>query len=228
MNNLVYEIRTINDFLKLRNLKENETAVIAILNDIDFNGVEFKPINAFSNNIIIYGFDHTISNLTINNGREEHAGLFGEVNSIYVRDLNFVNINVKGGVYSGSLAGEVNKKASVTRSSFLVDVDAEAYAGGIVGVCDDLVVTDTNIKSSVKGYDVVGGLAGMADRAVEVNNIIDSTVNSIGKASGRVVGYLSTEHEEEIKEKLLEEMEHLPVVCSNKEMRILELMIKNR
>ena len=67
-----YEINNVRDFLKIRNLKENETAIISINNDIDFNNVLFTPIKTNNNTIIIDGNNNKITNLKIDNKDQEN------------------------------------------------------------------------------------------------------------------------------------------------------------
>ena len=150
-NNVNYlVINEVNDFLRLRNIKENESMVIVINKNINFNDIEFKPINAKTNNIIIYGLNNKISNLKIDNGQEENTGLFSEVKNLYVRGLEIDNFSIYGGVCTGSLVGNASEYVSVKNSKFNGLIDAEAYAGGLVGTCKKLELENNNINTMVK------------------------------------------------------------------------------
>ncbi len=226
-NNVNYfVINEVNDFLRLRNIKENESMVIVINKNINFNDIEFKPINAKTNNIIIYGLNNKISNLKIDNGQEENTGLFSEVKNLYVRGLELDNFSIYGGVCTGSLVGNASEYVSVKNSKFNGLIDAEAYAGGLVGTCKKLELENNNINTMVKAIDVVGGVVGLADEIVHKNNIVDSKIISKGKAKGLYAGYNSKEKEPYVTYLVEESLKHLPIKCNESEMKLLELIIK--
>ena len=221
-----YEINNVRDFLKIRNLKENETAIISINNDIDFNNVLFTPIKTNNNTIIIDGNNNKITNLNIENKDQENTGIFDKVKNIYVRDLEVDDFNINGGVCTGLLAGQVEHTALINNSKFKGAVLSEAYAGCLFGVTNKLYVLNSNIESYVKGIDVVGGIVGLTSDLKQKNNKVKSIIISKGKAKGNFAGYNSKAAEPYIDKVLKEAIKNLPIECSYEEMKLLEMTLK--
>ena len=223
---VVYYIGNAKDFNKLKYLKSYIMPILVINNDIDFQGIKFDPVDVEKLDVIIKGNNFTFSNLTIDNDRKPNTGLFSKVKSLQVIDLNIVNCNIKGGVNTGSLAGKVDKNVLLYNTSISGIIDCEAYGGIAIGCCDDLTMDKTSIISSVKGYDIVGGVAGMVNSIKSYDNNVKSTVKSVGKAKGDIAGYNSEAESARIAKMAKEAMKNLPPVCTDEEMRILEKMIK--
>ncbi len=216
------------DFQKISDLKDTKELILVIKNDLDFNGIKIIPIAAENINVTIKGNGFSIINLTIDKGNTPCTGLFSEVKSLKVLDLNVLDYNIKGGVHTGSLAGKVDKDVLITNSNFKGNINCEAYGGGVVGSCDELVLNKSSFDTTIKGYDIIGGVSGMVSSALinEVTLKVDS--KAVGKAKGGIAGYNSALESERIAAMTREAMRHLPPICTNEEMKKLELMLKRK
>ena len=178
------------DFEKIRHFRNNSKKFKIVLDkDIVFNR-KFIPIN-YMNEYTIYleGNNHTISNIDIYDPNQE-VGIFTKLDNLYISNLNIIDSYLYGGVLSGIVCGDVEHETCAKNVNLdNVIVSAEAYSGGIVGCTDKLIIEDSTIRSEVHGYDVVGGVAGMANQYYEDNCDIYSTILVIGKAAANNVGY---------------------------------------
>jgi len=227
-NKFIFNISCAQDFEKLRNINKNIDPIIIIRKNIDFAGYKFKPIDAEKFDITIKGNNFTLYNLKIDSNREPNVGIFSKVNSIDVENLNLLDFNIKGGVNTGSLVGRVEKDVEIKNSTFTGTINCEAYGGGIIGSCDDLILEDTKISSKVIGYDIVGGVVGLVDKVRLNNSEIKSTVKSVGKANGTVAGYNTEKEAERVARMTIEAVKHLPVICTEEEMKRLEMTLKRK
>lgn len=223
---VVYIIKDVKDFEKLRNIKYYVNPIIVIDNDIDFKNAKFTPIDAEKFDVVINGGNYTLGNLTINDRNSDNVGLFSKVNSLVVSDLSLINFNIKGGVNTGSIAGKVKQNATINKSVFSGIIDAEAYAGGVVGSCEDITLNDSIVVTSVKGYDIIGGVAGMVSQLDLNNTHIRCTAKGVGKAVYSDAGYNSRRENDRIQYMLKEALSKQPVECSEKEMKKLARLLK--
>lgn len=178
------------DFEKLRRYQNKDKTFKIIINkDIDFK-FKFIPLNTFEEyTIYIDGKNHTLSNINISVVNEK-VGIFTRVNNLYVNNLIINNSHLYGGVLSGIICGDVEHETKLNNITLdNVVVSSEAYGGGAVGYSDKLTIEDSFIRTEVHGYDVVGGVAGMANDYTEKNSDIKSTLLAIGKAVDNSVGY---------------------------------------
>ena len=193
-----FQIDSQSDFDNIRELVEGRTfsskIFINIRKDILFEGT-FKPIDASFFDVTINGNNHTLTGLRVNHigydrDKLDNTGMFSSVNSLEVHDLKVENSYIYGGVKCGTFAGHVENDVLLDQVT-LDDViaNSEAFCGGAVGRCANLNVFNCDFNVSVYGHDVVGGVAGMANKFTEENNNIDAKGISIGKAIGNETGY---------------------------------------
>ncbi len=186
------------DFSLLNNYKNKDKIIkIYINSDIDFKSI-FKSIKGLNEyTIYIYGNNHILSHICINSS-EDMAGIISSCKNLYVKDLNITNSSLIGRVLSGIICGNVENEV-VLDNVHLTDtvVASEAYGGSVVGFCDELSIYDSEINAEVRGFDVVGGVAGMANSLTEFNNNIKCTIFGVGKALGNEVGYCERKYKKE-------------------------------
>lgn len=186
------------DFESIRKLVEgryfSNKMIIDINKDILFDG-KLIPIDARDFDIVINGHSHTLIGLRVNftgSDRDnlDNSGIFSKANSLNVYDLNIENAYIYGGVKCGTFAGHVEGDVLLERVNLDdVIVNSEAFAGGAVGRCNSLEVSDSKFNVSVYGHDVVGGVAGMATKYIHENNEINTEGIAVGKAIGNETGY---------------------------------------
>ncbi len=116
----------------------NPSGSYGLASDIDLSGENWTPIcqsvfTPFSG--MLYGRGHTISNLTVDTHGGSFAGLFGCLVGATITELRLVNPVVKGGSYTGILAGQIQDGTAIRDCSTLgAEVAATGnYAGMLIG-----------------------------------------------------------------------------------------------
>ena len=113
----------------------------------------------------IDGKNHTISNLTIKNG-PKGTGFIGYITSGYIKNLNFINADIKGDVWVGVIAGYATvpiENCHVLSGS----VYANTRCGGIAAYCSKTItgcknyasISDKENYASMQ-YSRIGGIVG--------------------------------------------------------------------
>ncbi|MBQ9267644.1 MAG: hypothetical protein IJ217_05150 [Clostridia bacterium] len=163
-------------------LRSNPSATFYLSNNIDMgayaSGEGWEPVASFSGTFD--GRNYTISNLTINRPTSTYSGLFGQVTSkAVIKDVKFEKVNVRGGNYTGALAGSCSTNIeNIKITDGNVDSTAE-HVGALVGAFDAGTITDCVVENVyVSAYGSVGGLIGT----------LNSGTVTRSSASGRVVG----------------------------------------
>ncbi len=141
-----------------------------LTNDIDMSGVEnFDPIGTEDDDFCgtFDGGGHVISNLNVDTGEEDYAGLFGCVGSGgTVKNLG-VEGTVKGGDYVGGLVGWLSDEATLESCYFKGTVSGVENVGGLVGYSGDRGCCGGSSQilycyhiGNVNGSKNVGGIVG--------------------------------------------------------------------
>ena len=128
---------------------------------------------------IFNGNDKYIKGITVNTPSAAGVGLFGYIfQPAEIRNLTLKNCSFTGNFEVGAIAGA--SSGSATNSTFgIYDCTVEStvkvtavtttiesedypgtYAGGIIGFCGSLTVSDCTSAATVKGDESVGGIAG--------------------------------------------------------------------
>ena len=121
-------------------------------------GKGWTPINyGIGNPIVFEGNGNTISNLFINVGRGESAGLFGSINGAIVRNLGLLSVDASGQGTAGGLAAVNSGK--IHGSYAHGSVSGQFAVGGLAGDNHGMI-TDSHTTGTVLGGSAVGGLVG--------------------------------------------------------------------
>jgi len=149
----------------------------------DGNG---NVVNAFTGTF--EGLGNTISNLTVNIGANNYAGLFGYTVGT-IRDIGIVGGSVTGGGYTGGLAGESSFGGTITNSSATGTVSASgSYVGGLAGRSYGSITNSFAAGNvSVSGGNYVGGLVGGNAGTLDS----DSATGAVSTGNGEFVGGLA-------------------------------------
>ncbi|MBR5279351.1 MAG: hypothetical protein IKU26_00080 [Clostridia bacterium] len=196
---LIWLAKQINE--KGRNFNEY---TLSITEDIDLQGYEWTPIGNATNkfNGSFDGGGKTISNLYVNNGKNNNAGLFGFVqgdksNKIEIKDVILENVEVKGGWRIGGLIGSCGSYTTVSDITMkgLVKIEGYSDAGAIVGGnCKNINNITINVEegSYVQStVGTVGGVIGLLTENYHAENItsnIDVIATDVVKANNPGVG----------------------------------------
>ncbi|MBN2019814.1 MAG: hypothetical protein JW749_06275 [Sedimentisphaerales bacterium] len=121
---------------------------------------EFQPIGNSSAQFtgVFDGAGHTISNLIINTGSANYAGLFGYISGGQVSCFGLVNPIISGGDYVGAIAG----RNSGTLTQCWVrggSVSGDEYVGGLVGY-NAYSIKNCYTQADTTGNLYIGGLIG--------------------------------------------------------------------
>lgn len=132
---------------------------VILKNDIDLNGIAFKPIPIFSGNFD--GKGHTISGLYLNE-KGSQQGLFRYIEEgAIVKNLNVVGKVIPDGskTYLGGIAGK--NRGTLSQCTFSGTVDGAHYVGGLVGTNEATgKLVDCKVDGIIDGKSAIGGLAG--------------------------------------------------------------------
>jgi hypothetical protein len=167
---------------------------ITLTSDIDISGKEWIPIGIFDGenygqyfNGTFDGGGHTITGLTIKNGKEA-VGLFGDVayNAV-IKNINLTGVSVNGTYYVGGLIGW-NSGGEVRNCKVIGTVDGSSdNVGGLVGWNAGGVILSSSAEGTVTGKKDVGGLVG--DNWGEIEDCVASaSVVAKNANAGGLVG----------------------------------------
>ena len=197
---------------------------ITLAKDITLTEV-WTPIGNYSNQYTgtFDGNDHAISGLTIDQSGTRYVGLIGCIAlGGAVKNLKLTNVNVSGNMSVGAVAGwndgtisgcsvSGNIKGSqsvggvvghtygnVTDCSvegMVIGTNKISQTGGIVGVADNVHVTECHSSAIVEGISYVGGIVGMGNgsniTACYATGEVKATIASGEANAGGVVGYIT-------------------------------------
>jgi len=180
----------------------------------------FDPIGGLSPDSFGGTFDgqnHKITNLYINRPTENFVGLFGAVNYAEIRDVQLVDVEIRGNMNVGGLFGFVSwfseiylcsvisitgivegeenvggligyfNSGSVEGCSADVDVDSNGRGGGLIGYQEFGSVYNSFAKGDVFGATYAGGLIGINNGDPVYNSY--ATGNVEGNIAGGLIGY---------------------------------------
>ena len=191
----------VDDLDSIRFVPRGSRVVVILKNDIDYNnpesykdkkvyykeGSSFKPITREGISVIIYGRGHKIENLSVNSYLG-NTGMFSKLENLYLRNVSFDNMSVKGRVSVGGVVGEVTGKLDVKTSGFSGNVEGESFVGGIAGVAEDVSITGSTSITEIKGEEFVGGVVGLVRHINYDDTAIYSQIDSVGSLTGRYYG----------------------------------------
>ena len=158
------------------------------LSDTDEDGVtdsNFTPIgygdesDGKSFNGVFDGNGHYIKGITVNTPSAAGVALFGyiahpaEIRNLTLKDCSFTG-NFEVGAIAGASSGSATNstfgiydctvESTVKVTAVTTTIESEdypgTYAGGIIGFCGSLTVSDCTSAATVKGDESVGGIAG--------------------------------------------------------------------
>jgi len=110
---------------------------------------------------VFNGNNNYIKGLKINREEENGVaiGLFGAVIYSEIKNLNLIEIDIKGKYSVGGLVGLL-LESSLKNSYSNGKVKGFGFVGGVVGGVDESVITSSYSDCNVEGIEFVGGLAG--------------------------------------------------------------------
>ena len=175
---------------------------IMLTGNIDMSGVDYTPdsSNAFSG--VFDGNGYYISNLRVNS--TAGGGLFGGLDGAVVRNIGFVNADIKAAGVVGVLAAVASNSTIsnvYVKDSSVNTADAGAYGvGALIGVIQgDVTINNIVVENTSIGGNAVavgGVVGGVFDGNLSISNsaVVDITLNKgdITVGMGGFVGYVSS------------------------------------
>jgi hypothetical protein len=153
-----YEISTCQ---QLQNMSKDLDAYYELVSDVDCSGFDYSSVGDDSNRFtsVLDGQNHTVNNLTINEGYSDYVGLIGYLGSGgEVKDVGVVNADITGSYYVGGLVAY--NSGSVSGSYSTGSISGSYYpVGGLVGY-NSGSVSGSYSTGSNSGDREVGGLVG--------------------------------------------------------------------
>lgn len=170
MKTKVLFVKDIEEFNELRNLDGDVRATVILLDDLDFKGKKFAPIEFNGNvDLILRGFGMNISNMDIISDKN-NCGIFANVNNLNIKDVNFFNIYTVGKNNTGSIVGSVNNKLTLIHSKIISKVNGENMVGGICGTAKKVKIVDSLIATKVSALSKSGLALGACESFKDHNN----------------------------------------------------------
>jgi len=132
------------------------------------------------------GGGYSISNLYVNQSFGNDIGLFGHVHENgTVNNIKLHDVNIKGHLLVGGLAGSVNSQTTLSESYVSGEVKGNHYVGGLVGSSrGDIENSKTEGKIS-SDYSIVGGLVGQSRENIS-NSYSTARVDAKERVGGLV------------------------------------------
>ena len=135
---------------------------------------------------VFAGFNHVISNLTVNYANNSNIGLFGYTSSgALIRDVGLSGGTVNGTDYVGQLVGF--NQGTISNSYATGTASDQHYLGGLVGN-NTGTITSSYATGAVSSLNkIVGGLVGLNSGTIS-NSYATGTVTGPNKMIGGLVG----------------------------------------
>jgi|GEM_PF-1391206 len=161
----------INNATELSQMRSAPAGHYRLMQDIDLTGYDYgdgggwKPIGGngseFKGSFDGNGF--VIRNMTINRPNDNNVGLFGAVQNATITNVHVTNVNVKGQMYVGGIAGFLDL-STISRSSVQGLVSGAVDVGGLVGYNSLSNISDSyaagHVAAKAGAVDSIGGLVG--------------------------------------------------------------------
>ncbi|OQB37942.1 MAG: hypothetical protein BWY09_01478 [Candidatus Hydrogenedentes bacterium ADurb.Bin179] len=160
-----YQIGTVAGWTTLADESGDWDKQFILMNDLDFDGVEVKPIGTSSLPFtgLFNGDGHATHNVLINVPVSNYVGLFGCVGAGgEIRGLGVEAVSVTGNGFVGGLAGSVDG-GTVTLCYATGAIVGDWFAGGLVGENKSGTVASCYAACAVSGDGDIGGLVGRID-----------------------------------------------------------------
>lgn len=169
----------------------NQSQYYKLANDIGLTG-NWTPIELYTSYPIVSYFDgdgHTIYGLQVS-GSSNNAGLFSNLRSATVNNLNIMGTSISGGNFVGALAGNVvESTVSNVRVHMSGGVSGLQLVGGVIGKAYASSISNIAYYSegTVSGTSYCGGAIGGAESTAVEKVFVQSDTN-FSNIGGGVIG----------------------------------------
>ncbi|WP_248515003.1 hypothetical protein [Salinarchaeum laminariae] len=138
---------------------------------------------------------HEIRNLRvrIDQSQFDGAGLLGNLQNGSVRNLHLLNVDVRGGDFTGGLVGMASEGGQISRVTVSGIVDGASNVGGVIGGTStgvdpeaDVVISETVSHADVQGESKVAGILGQSSGDPVHNSVAAGSVQGSNNVAGIV------------------------------------------
>ena len=185
------KIATAADFDKIRKNPQGDFVLVA---DIDFAGVDFRPIPNFSGSID--GQNHWVKNLTYINNDANKIGLIGVFSGSFIKNIGFMNIYLSGNAdvaIIGKTEGPAVIEQVVVSESY---IEGRDHVASFVGNIDGNATIKnclSNARIQTREYQA-GGIGGVINHGTVENCLFCGTINSYRATNiGGIVSLLDSD-----------------------------------
>lgn len=170
MKTKVLFVKNIDEFNELRKIDGDARVTVILLDDLDFKGQNFEPIDFDGKvDLILRGFGMNINNVNILS-EEDNVGIFKKLNNLNIKDVNFFNIHVNGKSNTGSIVGRVDNKLTLIHTKIISEVNGNTMIGGICGLAKKVKLIDSLIATRVSALGGNGLALGACETFIDHNN----------------------------------------------------------
>ncbi len=170
MKTKVLFVKNIDEFNELRKIDGDARVTVILLDDLDFKGQNFEPIDFDGKvDLILRGFGMNINNVNILS-EEDNVGIFKKLNNLNIKDVNFFNIHVNGKSNTGSIVGRVDNKLTLIHTKIISEVNGNTMVGGICGLAKKVKLIDSLIATRVSALGGNGLALGACETFIDHNN----------------------------------------------------------
>ena len=178
--------------------------------DLNYSGETFTTIGKgeesgsedFPFKGIFDGDGKKISNITYSDANGVGVGLFGYIYSpAQIRNVKLENCSFTGNCYVGAIVGFSSGTASgfgiydctvdggsVTATTTDAENAPDMFAGGVIGYCGNLQVSNCTSSASVSGSSCVGGIAGILYEGTIQDCFYTGTTTFTDATTGPIAG----------------------------------------
>lgn len=208
----------VSSFEELDAIRQNLQGSYYLTNDIEIPaGVNWLPIGAISAvdeepaafEGTLDGKGYKIKNLSLNYEAGKGKGLFGRLRHATIKDLGLENVNIKGTIQVGAIAGQFSGESLIERVWITGKIEGNDTAGGMIGgipidseysgynTIKDCFVNIELIVNIFQGGGIVGQ-AGNKESKLSVENVyVAGTLNGLNLTSynnnmGGILGYTNS------------------------------------
>lgn len=170
MKTKVLFVKNVDEFNELRKIDGDDRVTVILLDDLDFKGQNFEPIDFDGKvDLILRGFGMNINNINILS-EEDNVGIFKKLNNLNIKDVNFFNIHVNGKSNTGSIVGRVDNKLTLIHSKIISQTSGNTFVGGVCGLAKKVKLVNSLVATKVDAMVDSGLALGGCESFKEHNN----------------------------------------------------------
>lgn len=194
----VKEVYTVDDWLSI-----DVGDTVLLMNDLDFDGVDYRPITLFSGTLDGQGYTIKNVEITLSESSISNVGLFGRLSGANIRNLNVDRLTINAPIEMvsvGSIAGRALNSTLENIAITNAELNSGFNAGGLIGTIEaldpwaevlepnEVQINQISFNGTIKGGFQVGGLIGSINNSSYVSIRASYTKGSLSATDN--VGFM--------------------------------------